>query len=304
MVSNNLIPPVPVRPNLNGLQALWLQESGIDRLWGEPLLALGSGRQVEAVSAVKPGVAGPGHLTGTKESGRQAEEQAFATSRSVVSQRPSRQLERPIPAQIPQEETPPAVVLRPDLGQLDWPGLRDSVANCTSCALSEHRRQTVFGEGALPADWMFVEEAPGEQDDWHGQPFMGKAGTLFDNMLKALGLQRETVFITPLVKCRPVANIAPSKEEVASCLGFLQAQIERVQPKCIVVFGRAANLLLGSNETLEALRAKDCFINDANGKQVPVVVTYHPNHLMVAQADKARVWQDLQTALRIVRSSS
>ncbi|NLY33212.1 MAG: uracil-DNA glycosylase [Alcaligenaceae bacterium] len=304
MVSNNLIPPVPVRPNLNGLQALWLQESGIDRLWGEPLLALGSGRQVEAVSAVKPGVAGPGHLAGTKESGRQAEEQAFATSRSVVSQRPSRQLERPIPAQISQEETPPAVVLRPDLGQLDWPGLRDSVANCTSCALSEHRRQTVFGEGALPADWMFVEEAPGEQDDWHGQPFMGKAGTLFDNMLKALGLQRETVFITPLVKCRPVANIAPSKEEVASCLGFLQAQIERVQPKCIVVFGRAANLLLGSNETLEALRAKDCFINDANGKQVPVVVTYHPNHLMVAQADKARVWQDLQTALRIVRSSS
>lgn len=304
MVSNNIIPPVPVRPNINGLQALWLQESGIDRLWGEPLLPL-KVAQVEVASAVKPGVAGPGgYLAGAKVSGQQAEEQASATSRTAVSRLSSRQVARPIPAQTPQEEAPPAVVLRPDLGQLDWPGLRESVANCTSCALSEHRRQTVFGEGALPADWMFVEEAPGEQDDWHGQPFMGKAGTLFDNMLKALGLQRETVFITPLVKCRPVANIAPSKEEVASCLGFLQAQIERVQPKCIVVFGRAANLLLGSNETLEALRAKDCFISDANGKQVPVVVTYHPNHLMVAQADKARVWQDLQTALRIVRSCS
>ncbi|MFA5703291.1 MAG: uracil-DNA glycosylase [Advenella sp.] len=304
MVSNNIIPPVPVRPNINGLQALWLQESGIDRLWGESLLPL-KVAQVEVASAIKPGVAGPGgYLAGAKVSGQQAEEQASATSRTAVSRLSSRQVARPIPAQTPQEEAPPAVVLRPDLGQLDWPGLRESVANCTSCALSEHRRQTVFGEGALPADWMFVEEAPGEQDDWHGQPFMGKAGTLFDNMLKALGLQRETVFITPLVKCRPVANIAPSKEEVASCLGFLQAQIERVQPKCIVVFGRAANLLLGSNETLEALRAKDCFISDANGKQVPVVVTYHPNHLMVAQADKARVWQDLQTALRIVRSCS
>lgn len=303
MVSNNLIPPIPVRPNINGLQALWLQEAGIDRLWGEPLLPLGGGRQ-GAVSAVKPGVAGPGHLAGTKESGRQAEGQAFTTARPVVSHLPSRQVQRPVPAQTPQEETPTAMVLRPDLGQLDWPGLRESVANCTRCALSEHRRHTVFGEGALPADWMFVEEAPGEQDDWHGQPFMGKAGTLFDNMLKALGLQRETVFITPLVKCRPVANIAPSKEEVASCLGFLQAQIERVQPKCIVVFGRAANLLLGSNETIEALRAQDCFINDANGQKIPVVVTYHPNHLMVAQADKARVWQDLQTALRIVRSCS
>lgn len=304
MVSNNIIPPVPVRPNINGLQALWLQESGIDRLWGESLLPL-KVAQVEVASAIKPGVAGPGgYLAGAKVSGQQAEEQASATSRTAVSRLSSRQVARPIPAQTPQEEAPPAVVLRPDLGQLDWPGLRESVANCTSCALSEHRRQTVFGEGALPADWMFVEEAPGEQDDWHGQPFMGKAGTLFDNMLKALGLQRETVFITPLVKCRPVANIAPSKEEVASCLGFLQAQIERVQPKCIVVFGRAANLLLGSNETLEALRAKDCFISDANGKQVPVVVTYHPNHLMIAQADKARVWQDLQTALRIVRSCS
>lgn len=303
MVSNNLIPPIPVRPNINGLQALWLQEAGIDRLWGEPLLPLGGGRQ-GAVSAVKPGVAGPGHLAGTKESGRQAEGQAFTTARPVVSRLPSRQVQRPVPAQTPQEETPTAMVLRPDLGQLDWPGLRESVANCTRCALSEHRRHTVFGEGALPADWLFVEEAPGEQDDWHGQPFMGKAGTLFDNMLKALGLQRETVFITPLVKCRPVANIAPSKEEVASCQGFLLAQIERVRPKCIVVFGRAANLLLGSNETIEALRAQDCFINDANEQKIPVVVTYHPNHLMVAQADKARVWQDLQTALRIVRSCS
>ncbi len=87
-------------------------------------------------------------------------------------------------------------------------------------------------------------------------------------------------------------------------MSYLQAQIERVQPKCIVVFGRAANLLLGSTETVEALRAKDWFISTANGKQIPLVVTYHPNHLMVAHTDKAKVWQDLQKALRIVRSAN
>jgi len=257
--------------------------------------------QADAAVAVKSGVPRPAYPGTAKVSDNKPEERPLATQRSAVSRQPSRNFTRQALPQTPKEE-PPAVVLRPDISHLDWPGLRESVANCTSCSLGEHRRQAVFGEGALPSDWMFVEEAPGEQDDWHGQPFMGKAGALFDNMLKAVNLQRATVFITPLVKCRPVANIAPSKEEVASCMHFLQAQIERVRPKCIVVFGRAANLLLGSNETIEALRAKDCFINDANGKQVPVVVTYHPNHLMIAQADKARVWQDLQKALQIMRS--
>lgn len=302
MVPNNLTPPVLVQPKVNGLQVLWLQELGIDRLWGKPLLPVTGGAAAVKYQAEAP--AGPSaYIAPIKVSGGPPGQPLPATPHEpVTAQRPSRHFARVVPAQPPQKEVAPTVVLRPDIGHLDWPGLRESVANCTSCSLGEHRRQAVFGEGAMPADWMFVEEAPGEQDDWHGQPFMGKAGTLFDNMLKAVHLQRETVFITPLVKCRPVANIAPSQEEAASCLGFLQAQIERVQPKCIVVFGRAANLLLGSNETIDVLRAKDCFINDAHGKQIPVVVTYHPNHLMVAHADKARVWQDLQKALRIVRS--
>lgn len=320
MVSNNLIPPALVRPNVNGLQVLWLQESGIDCLWGKPLLPLVPNNQAGALEKPENTVPTSGKLTANAP-GRQAqahkqaiqgsgglqrlerEQQASASHQPAVYQRPARHFTRQQGQAEPLQKTPPVVVLRPDVGNLDWADLRESVVACTGCGLAAHRGQAVFGEGAQPSDWMFVEESPGQQDDWHGQPFMGKAGALFDNMLKALGLQREMVFTTPLVKCRPVANIVPSKEEVASCQVFLQAQIEWVQPKCIVVFGRAANTLLLTNETIEALRGRDCFMTAKNGMQIPVVVTYHPNHLMVMQADKAKVWQDLQRARQIVHSA-
>jgi DNA polymerase len=179
------------------------------------------------------------------------------------------------------------------------------VASCRACALCESRQQTVFGVGHLQAHWMIVGEAPGEQEDRQGEPFVGESGKLLDNMLRALGLTRDEgpperqVFIANTLKCRPPKNRNPVPAETALCAPFLERQIELVQPRIILATGRfAAQALLASDEPLGKLRGR---VHRYRG--VPVVVTYHPAYLLRTLSDKARAWEDLCLAASVVRGT-
>jgi len=189
------------------------------------------------------------------------------------------------------------------IAALDWPALRDAVAQCRACKLCEQRTQTVFGVGNMRAHWMIVGEAPGEQEDRRGEPFVGAAGQLLDRMLHALGLTRSPaepgrqVYIANTLKCRPPRNRNPDPEELAMCQPFLRRQIELVQPRIILAMGRfAVQSLLVSNEAIGRLRQRPHRFND-----VPLVVTYHPAYLLRNPADKARAWADLCLAASVVQ---
>ena len=181
---------------------------------------------------------------------------------------------------------------------MDWPVLQSTVESCRACSLCENRRQTVFGLGHLRAQCMVVGEAPGEQEDASGKPFVGDSGQLLDRMLRALGLSRDAtepadaarqVFITNTVKCRPPRNRNPTAEELSACQPFLQRQVALVQPKVIIAMGAfAVRSLLGSDEPIGKLRGR---LHSWRG--VPVVVTYHPAYLLRQPTDKARAWEDL-----------
>ena len=193
--------------------------------------------------------------------------------------------------------------LRPEIALLDWTGLREAVAACRACALCESRRQTVFGVGHPRAHWMIVGEAPGEQEDRQGEPFVGPAGQLLDNMLRALGLTRDEapperqVFIVNTLKCRPPKNRNPDPAETAQCAPFLERQIALVQPRLILAMGRfAAQALLSTDEPLGRLRGR---VHQYHG--VRIVVTYHPAYLLRTPADKARAWEDLCLAASLVQ---
>jgi DNA polymerase len=185
---------------------------------------------------------------------------------------------------------------------LDWTALQAAVAACTACSLSTTRRQTVFGVGNAAADWMIVGEAPGEREDEAGEPFVGPAGQLLDQMLAALDLTRgeadatRQVFIANTLKCRPPRNRNPEPEELARCEPFLRRQIELVQPRVLLAMGRfAVKVLLGSDEAIGKLRGR---VHTYAG--IPVIVTYHPAYLLRNLADKARAWDDLCLAAATV----
>ena len=206
-----------------------------------------------------------------------------------------------------QEPASPQMRTRPSgVGAMDWPALREAVAACHACKLCEGRTNTVFGVGHERAQWMVVGEAPGEQEDLKGEPFVGKAGQLLDNMLRALGLTRgeadaqHQVFIANTLKCRPPRNRNPEPEELAQCEPFLIRQIELVQPKIILAMGRfAVQSLLKSGEPIGRLRGR---VHQYQG--VPLVVTYHPAYLLRNPQDKARAWEDLCLAAEVVLKAS
>jgi uracil-DNA glycosylase family 4 len=180
-----------------------------------------------------------------------------------------------------------------------WDVLQAEVANCTKCALCATRTQTVFGSGNKQADWMLVGEAPGQHEDEQGQPFVGKAGLLLTEMLRAIGLSREEVFITNILKCRPPNNRDPSAGEVESCNDYLQRQQKLIQPKIILAVGRiAAQTLLKTDEPLARLRGKVHTYNDT-----PVVVVYHPAYLLRSLLEKRKAWLDLQLEIHTVKDS-
>jgi len=182
-----------------------------------------------------------------------------------------------------------------DVATLDWEALRARVASCRACRLCESRTQTVFGVGHPRAHCMIVGEAPGENEDLQGEPFVGAAGQLLDRMLPAIGLTRgdaspaRQVYIANTLKCRPPRNRNPEPDELARCSAYLIRQIELVQPKLLLAMGRfAVQVLLDSSEPIGRLRGRvHCW------RDLPVVVTYHPAYLLRNPADKARVWADL-----------
>jgi len=179
---------------------------------------------------------------------------------------------------------------------MEWDALEQAVAACRACKLCEGRRNTVFGVGDRQADWLIVGEAPGENEDLQGEPFVGQAGKLLDNMLKALGLdRRQKVYIANVLKCRPPGNRNPEPQEVAQCEPFLRRQVQLLQPRIILAMGRfAVQSLLGSSEPIGKLRGRR---HEYMG--VPVVVTYHPAYLLRNLPDKAKAWSDLCLAQQL-----
>lgn len=217
----------------------------------------------------------------------------------------------PVPASV----VPAPVAVQPDapagnatgpIAQMDWATLQQAVEMCRSCKLCESRTHTVFGTGQRPAtpheapqaDWLIVGEAPGEQEDLTGEPFVGPSGQLLDNMLKAIGLARQhQVFITNVLKCRPPANRNPQPGEMVQCAPFLQRQIDLLRPRIILAMGRfAAQALLQTTEPIGKLRGR---IHQYHG--VPVVVSYHPAYLLRNLPEKAKAWEDLCLAVKTMR---
>ena len=208
-------------------------------------------------------------------------------------------------ASVPVEPVRPAAdpALQPvatGIELMEWDALAQAVAQCRGCELCNGRRNTVFGVGDPQADWLIVGEAPGESEDLQGEPFVGQAGLLLDNMLKALGLNRQQkVYITNVLKCRPPGNRNPELQEVAQCAPFLRRQVELLQPRIILAMGRfAVQALLQSNEPLGKLRGT---VHRYNG--VPLVVTYHPAYLLRNLADKGKAWADLCLAREALEQS-
>jgi len=184
------------------------------------------------------------------------------------------------------------------IAAMDWPSLKAAVAECRACGLCQARKQAVLGVGDVAADWLFVGEGPGAEEDERGEPFVGQAGKLLDAMLDAIDLQRgKDVYIGNAVKCRPPNNRTPEPEETATCWPYLQRQIALIQPKLIVALGRpAAQTLLQAEVKIGAARGR---LHDYQG--IPVIVTYHPAYLLRNLTDKALAWEDLVFARRTMR---
>ena len=180
---------------------------------------------------------------------------------------------------------------------MDWSALKSTVSSCTACGLRAGCTQTVFGVGDESAQWLLVGEAPGAEEDKLGEPFVGQAGKLLDQMLAALGLARgRNVYIANVLKCRPPGNRNPAPEEVAQCSPHLRRQIELIRPKLILAMGRfAVQTLLNSEATIGSLRGS---VHSYHG--VPLVVTYHPAYLLRNLPDKAKAWADLLFAKRTI----
>lgn len=209
----------------------------------------------------------------------------------------------PRPQPTPQPTTalppvlPPAEAPAPSCGE-SWEALESRALACTACALHRTRQHVVFGVGARRARWFVVGEAPGADEDRQGEPFVGRAGQLLNEMLRAAGASRDSVYIGNILKCRPPDNRDPRPEEVAHCIGYLRRQIELVQPGLILAVGRiAAQNLLGVDTPIGRLRGHVHRYGDAG---VPVVVTYHPAYLLRSPGQKARAWEDLCLARSII----
>jgi len=208
-----------------------------------------------------------------------------APVRPVRPDLPPRREAAPAPA--------PAPVL-PDVSGMDWDALAAAVRGCRGCHLCETRRNTVFGEGNLQAELMFVGEGPGADEDATGRPFVGRAGQLLDKMIAAMTFAREEVYIANVVKCRPPGNRNPSPEEAFACIGYLKRQIALVRPKVIVCLGGVALSFL-CGESVGITRARGHWIDFAG---IPVMPTFHPAYLLRQESAKRAAWSDLQQVMR------
>jgi DNA polymerase len=272
---------VPVDDNathfeLDDRQRAMLSEMGV-RVWMPPTTRALSDVASSDVKLVEP-VASPVHKTAAKPA---------ATSAASASQL----LSVPI---VDISNLPEGIA------RMDWVQIQTAVASCTGCGLSQSRQQAILGEGLVAADWMIVGDAPGDDEDKEARSFAGPAGQLLDNMLKALSLTREQVYLTHALKCRTPVGRNASQVEVSHCTTYLARQVELVQPKVILAMGRTATLaLLQSSEPLGKLRSQV-----QSFKGIPVVVTYPPAYLLRNQADKAKAWADLCLAASLMQPNS
>lgn len=185
----------------------------------------------------------------------------------------------------------------------DWSRIESKVSNCTKCILHKGRTNTVFGDGNKDSDWFFVGEAPGKDEDIQGKPFVGRAGRLLTEVIFSMGLSREDVFIANILKCRPPDNRDPKSEEVQKCIGYLQKQINLVNPKVIVAVGRiAAHSLLKTDLPMGKLRGKLHNFETSKGS-IPTLVIYHPAYLLRSPSQKRKVWEDLQVANELLKDA-
>jgi DNA polymerase len=292
----------PTRFDLDERQRAMLAEMGIRVWWpqaqAEPA-ALASAPQAAQVPA--PAAAAAVATAATPAPAARPSAPAPAPS-------PVRATPTPVAAAAPVAALPPdAVPLPAGVDQMDWDTLQATVAQCRACGLCSGRKNTVFGVGDRAARWMVIGEAPGENEDLQGEPFVGQAGKLLDNMLTAIGLSRQTegraegvggVYIANTLKCRPPGNRNPEPTELQTCAPYLVRQVALVQPQIILAMGRfAVQSLLQTTEPIGKLRGR---VHHYQG--VPVVVTYHPAYLLRNPPDKAKAWADLCLALQTVQS--
>ena len=273
-------------------QRLMLQEMGI-RLWAPAAESAADGMPSPSELPATPGVpAAPAVPARPSAPGLRADD-------AVAPRAEARAGAEAAPPAAAADARAAAIAVMP------WPQLREAVAGCRACGLCETRRQTVFGVGNPQAHWMIIGEAPGEQEDLKGEPFVGAAGHLLDSMLHALGLTRgeaapdKQVYIANTLKCRPPRNRNPEPEEMLRCEPFLLRQIELIRPKLILAMGRfAVQALLRTPEPIGKLRGR---VHRYQG--VPLVVSYHPAYLLRNLPDKSRAWDDLCLAAQVAEQA-
>lgn len=269
-----------------GLAPLWRLRTSADAGVGE--VAVEASADVGPMAGDAPPDAGPaplevvgGHAAGLPPPARQPD-RGFTSRPPVV----------PVPAVLAE-----APVLRSDgsVAGLDWEALEATIRSCDACVLCQKRKQAVPGVGDRQADWLFVGEGPGAEEDERGEPFVGQAGRLLDAMLASIDLKRgHDVYIANAVKCRPPHNRTPETAELAACLPYLERQIALLRPRLIVALGRpAAQALLNEEIKIGASRGR---LFHHSG--IPVIVTYHPAYLLRNLHDKGKVWEDLCFARR------
>ena len=227
---------------------------------------------------------------------------AEATAALAAPAAPAAPAAVPVPSPSVTVAQPLTQPLTEGVARMDWPLLQSTIETCQACSLCGHRQKSVLGVGDVQADWMVIGDPVGEVEGQHGEPFVGPAQQLLNNMLKAVGLSREAkgpsgVYITSSLKCRLVGNRNPSAQELATCEPYLAREVALVQPKVIVLMGRfSIQSVLQTQEPLGKLRGQ---VHRYQG--VPVVATYHPDSLLRSAPDKAKAWADLVLALQTVQ---
>jgi uracil-DNA glycosylase family 4 len=230
-----------------------------------------------------------------------------AASAQEIAEAPVMQAVQPPAVQALATDQPATAPSANEIATMDWTQLEEAVSGCIKCGLCKGRTNTVFGVGDRKAKWLFVGEGPGRNEDLQGEPFVGPAGKLLDNMLLAMGLKRgSNAFIANIVKCRPTDDNGrdrpPTAEESAACMPYLERQIALIQPSIIVALGKSAALALlqvDPETPVARLRGK---VHQRNG--LPLVVTYHPAYLLRTLGDKAKTWQDLCLAMSTFSSAN
>lgn len=301
-------PQEAAAPRVNPLQRLWLRELGMERLWLRPTPRPVVAVEPQAIDSKRdsPAMAAP---AGVPPAPVRDAAPAPAAVASPVAARPAgsgpglRNGPPPKPAPKPEaaaDAAPAPIPVAEAVKNANLDELREQVVACTACGLCSGRRHAVFGHGGQPTRWLVVGEAPGEQEDRQGQPFVGRSGQLLDSMLSAVGMSRERdVFIANVIKCRPPGNRNPKPEEIAACSPYLMRQIALLEPERILVLGRfAAQTLLGTDATIGSLRGRVHHMKTEAGREIPVIVSYHPAYLLRSPSEKARAWQDLKLAAR------